>query len=195
MEDPESNKKYTAILEASRKLFWKHGLRRVTVEEICKAADTSKMTFYRFFPNKNELAKVVLDRYLQEGLAAFRKIIHENSSAAEKMQQMIQLKMEGTYDISTEFIQDFFIKTDIGLSGYVTGRMNDYFKEAIEEFKAGQEKGWIRKDLNVEFLFYFSRKMIPVMYDKELLQLFKSPHEMIGELTNLIVYGISPLKS
>lgn len=53
--------------------------------------------------------------------------------------------------------------------------------------------GWIRKDLNVEFLFYFSRKMIPVMYDKELLQLFKSPHEMIAELTNLIVYGISPL--
>lgn len=194
MEDFKSSKKYAAILDESRKLFWKYGVRRVSVEEICDAAKTSKMTFYRFFPNKIELAKSVLDQFYQESMTAFRKIIREDSSAAEKMHQLIRMKLEGSYDISTEFIQDFLINADIGLSSYLNEIVNRFWKEGIKEFKTGQEEGWIRKDLNVEFLFYFSQKIIPLMNDKELLKLFKSPHEMVAELSNLIVYGITPLK-
>lgn len=193
MEDFKSSKKYSAILEESRKLFWKYGVRRVSVEEICRTSSTSKMTFYRFFPNKIELAKTVLDQFYKESMTAFRKIIRENSSAAEKMHQLIRMKLEGTYDISTEFIQDFLINTDIGLSSYLNEILSGFWKEAVEEFKTGQEEGWIRKDLNVEFLFYFSQKIIPVMNDQELLKLFKSPHELVAELANLIVYGITPL--
>jgi AcrR family transcriptional regulator len=194
MNDPTKSKKYSALLEAGRKLFWKHGVRRVSVEEICKAANTSKMTFYRLFPGKIELAKAVLDKFYRESMTSFRKIIRDESSPSEKMHQMINMKLEGSYDISSEFIQDFLINDDFGLSAYLSEILNGFRKEIIKEFKAGQEEGWIRKDLNVEFLFYFSQKIIPVLNDKELRKLFNSPGELIAEMANLIVYGISPLK-
>ena len=66
LEDRQS-KKHHALLNTARKLFVAHGIKRVTVEEICRTADTSKMTFYRFFRNKDEIAKAVIDR-IRQGL-------------------------------------------------------------------------------------------------------------------------------
>jgi len=192
MEDLANNKKYSAILDASRKLFWKHGFRRVTIEEICREARTSKMTFYRFFPDKIELAKTVLDQYYTDSMVSFRKIIHENSTAAVKMQKMIEMKLEGSNDISNEFIQDFLFSKDATLSAYFAERLKDIYAEGMREFKNGQEAGWIRKDLNVEFLFNFSQKILPVITDDSMLKLFSSPQEMIREVSNLIIYGIAP---
>jgi AcrR family transcriptional regulator len=192
MEDLANNKKYSSILDASRKLFWKHGFRRVTIEEICREAKTSKMTFYRFFPDKIELAKTVLDQYYTESMVSFRKIIRENSSAAVKMQKMIEMKLEGSNDISNEFIKDFLFSKDSALSAYFHERLKDIYAEGMMEFKNGQEEGWIRKDLNVEFLFNFSQKILPVITDDSMLQLFSSPQEMIREVSNLIIYGIAP---
>jgi AcrR family transcriptional regulator len=192
MEDLSNNKKYSAILDASRKLFWKHGFRRVTIEEICREAKTSKMTFYRFFPDKTELAKTVLDQFYDQSMLDFRKIIREKSSSAVKMQKIIAMKLEGSNDISSEFIQDFLFSKDSTLTAYFEEKLKVIYKEGIKEFKNGQDEGWIRRDLNVEFLFYFSQKILPVITDESMLKLFRSPQEMIHEVSNLIIYGIAP---
>lgn len=192
MEILVNNKKRDAILNASKKLFWKHGFRRVSVEEICQEAKTSKMTFYRFFPNKIELAKNVLDRYLEESMITFRKITGENSSGSVKMEKLIQMKLDGSNDISKEFIQDFLIINDLDISNYLENKLKLFWEEGIAELKNGQKEGWIRSGVNIEFLFYFSEKIIPLINDDIALKFFNSPKELIGELTNLIIYGISP---
>jgi AcrR family transcriptional regulator len=192
MEAPPKNKKYKAILETSRRLFWKHGFRRVTIDEICREANTSKMTFYRFFTDKTELAKTVLDVFYEGSMLNFRKIIRENSPAAVKMQKMIEMKLEGSNEISNEFIQDFLFSTNPELSTYFEKKLKEIYAEGIREFKKGQDEGWIRKDLNVEFLFYFSQNIMPMMKNDEMLKLFDSPHDMIREVSNLIFYGIAP---
>jgi AcrR family transcriptional regulator len=51
----QDNKKYQDLLNTARELFFKHGTKRVTIEEICEKADVSKMTFYKFFRNKEDL--------------------------------------------------------------------------------------------------------------------------------------------
>jgi AcrR family transcriptional regulator len=192
MEELSKNKKYSAILDAARKLFWKHGFRRVTIEEICREAKTSKMTFYRFFPDKIELAKTVLDQYYTESMVSFRNIIREESTPAVKMQKMISMKLEGSNDISNEFLQDFLFSKDTALSVYFGERLKEIYAEGMKEFKNGQDEGWIRKDLNVEFLFNFSQKILPIITDESMLKLFSSPQEMIREVSNLIIYGIAP---
>jgi AcrR family transcriptional regulator len=192
MEDNSQNKKRSAILDTARKLFWKHGFRRVTIDEICRESKTSKMTFYRYFPDKTELAKTVLDLFYEESMVNFRKIIRDNSSTAVKMHKMIQMKIEGTNDISNDFIQDFLGSTNPELTNYFDGKLKNIWEEGIREFKLGQEEGWIRKDLNVEFLFCFSQRIVPVITGEDMLRLFSSPQELIAEVSNLIIYGIAP---
>lgn len=192
MEVLTDNKKCMAILQSARKLFWKHGFRRVTIDEICRDAKTSKMTFYRFFPDKIELAKTVLDQFYDDSMIKFRKIIRDDTSVAIKMKKMIEMKMAGSNNLSKEFIQDFLLSAHLGLKSYFEEKNRIVWEEGVKEFKRGQEEGWIRKDLNVEFLFQFSMSIIPVLYEKQMMDLFDSPQGMINEISNLIIYGIAP---
>jgi AcrR family transcriptional regulator len=192
MKDFTNNKKWSSILDTSRELFWKYGFRRVTIYEICREAKTSKMTFYRFFPNKLELARAVFDRVADEGILNFRKILKENSSPSEKVKKMLQMKLEGTNNISNEFINDFYKNPDLGLKSYIEEKTKSMGIEIIQLLKDGQDEGWIREDIKVEFLFFLLQKITNILTDEELLRLYNSPEDLIKELTNLFVYGIIP---
>ena len=45
-----------ALFEAAHELFYRYGIKKATVEDICSRANVSKMTFYRNFKDKNEMA-------------------------------------------------------------------------------------------------------------------------------------------
>jgi AcrR family transcriptional regulator len=190
----ENNSKQSAILAKSKELFWKHGFRRISIEEICREAGTSKMTFYKFYPNKLELAKAVLDMVYNENLSNFRIIIRENTSASVKMQKLMQLKLEGAADISAEFFKDFYSNSNPELTAFIEERTRFLWKESIKDFENGKKEGWLRDDLNVEFLFFLSQKLTGLIGDKELLKFFNSPREMVVEISNLMVYGIVPIR-
>ena len=194
MKDEVINRKRSAILDKSKELFWKYGFRRVTIEEICREAKTSKMTFYRFFPNKLELARAVFDKVADEGLHDFRKIIKESTTPSEKIKKLLQVKLEGTNDISREFINDFYNNPELGLTSYIEERTRIMWTEIIKLFKEGQAEGWIRKNMNVEFLFIFLQKTNSILTDSDLLKLYKSPQDLIMEIANMFIYGISPVE-
>ena len=50
------------ILSAARTLFFEHGVPAVTTDMLAKAAQTSKMTLYKYFPNKEELLEAVVQK-------------------------------------------------------------------------------------------------------------------------------------
>jgi AcrR family transcriptional regulator len=192
MEDFTNKKKYKSILDTSKELFWKYGFRRVTIEEICREAKISKMTFYRYFPNKVEVAKAVFDMAANEGLTNFRKIIQEETSPSEKMKKMLQMKLDGTNNISSEFLNDFYNNPELGLTPYIEEKTRIMWTETLDLFRVGQKKGMIREDMKVEFMFLFLQKTAQLITDDEMLKLCGSPQNLIMELTNMFLYGISP---
>ena len=59
-------------------------------------------------------------------------------------------------------------------------------------FKKAQNKGEIRKDLNLDFIIFLMGKMASMIEDEELLNMFNSPTELIVELTAFYFYGMMP---
>jgi len=192
LKDPHNSKKYQKILATARDLFWKHGFKRITIEELCETADVSKMTFYKFFPNKIELAKAVFDHEVQEGLKTFKNIVMENIPAPEKIRRIVEMKAKGTNNISKEFLQDFYSDRKLGLKDYIEKRTREAWAEILKDFRRAQEMGWFRNNMKPELLYYISQKMGELVTDENLLKLYNSPQELVLELTNLMAYGISP---
>lgn len=189
----KKSRKYLAILDSARELFWKHGVKRVSVEEICHKALVSKMTFYRYFDNKTELAKAVYDQVVDEGIAKFKQIMSDKETTpVEKMQQILQTKMEGTNDLSSEFLQDFYSKPEDGLPAYVEEKTRQVWKEVIKDFKIAQHKGWFRKDFKPEAFFVVSAKLSELLSDPTMLQMYATPQELVMELAKLFTFGIIP---
>lgn len=187
------SKRYSAIMLTARELFWKYGFKRVSVEEICEKSGVSKMTFYRFFPNKLELAKAVFDEVINSGLVAFRNIIETSKfTTPQKIQMLLSLKMNGTYDISQEFLQDFYNNPELGLKDHIEKRTKSVWLEVIEDFKKAQKKKIFRKDFKPELLFYISQKFQELVNDKSMLALYDNPQALIMDVANLMIYGIAP---
>jgi len=192
MQTTKYYKNKQKIINAAKHLFWKYGFRKVSVEEICKEAKLSKMTFYKFFPNKIELAKKIFEDLADEGLKQYIEIMNSNISIEKKIEKMLILKKEFTKNISKEFIMDFYKDTKLGLKDFIEQKTNEIQIESINLFKKGQEEGLYRKEIKPDFYLYMYKKMSEIFFDDELLKIYKSPNELIMEITNFFVYGISP---
>lgn len=186
------NKKYLKILATARDLFWKHGFRRISIDELCEKAGVSKMTFYKYFPNKAELAKTVFDHEVDEGLNRFKGLLREDIPPAEKVRKIVQMKIDGTNNISREFLQDFYSDKELGLKEYVEGKTKEAWAGILDDFKFAQQQGWFRSNMKPELLFFISQKMGELVTDENLLKLYDTPQDLVLEFTNLMAYGISP---
>jgi AcrR family transcriptional regulator len=188
----KQSKKQAQLLASARELFWKFGFRRVTIEEICEKADVSKMTFYKFFPDKISLAKAVFEKEVQNGLTRFREIMNSDSSPADKIKGIIAMKSESGNNISREFLNDFYSSEKTELVGFVHDLTVKTWNFAIADFRNAQEKGIFRKDFKPEFLFLLSQKIGESLTDPRLQALYPTPHDLLVELSNFFCYGISP---
>jgi AcrR family transcriptional regulator len=185
------SKKYGDITAAARELFWKHGFRRISVEEICLQARVSKMTFYRFFPNKTALAKTVFDAVLDEGVMRFKSILAADTTASDKLSSMLLMKLEGTHDISREFLQDFYGKAEPGLSAYIEEKKRSSWHEIAEGIRFAQEKGIFRSDFKPEFFLYLSEKVSEMVTNENMLKLYNNPRDLVLEMVRILTYGIA----
>lgn len=182
------------LLAAAKTLFWKHGFQRVSVEEVCEKAAVSKMTFYRFFANKIELAKAVLDQVMEEGAEQFRAVMHGDDPPELKFRKMLLQKQEGTNDISREFLADFYSNREPELRAYVDAKVQESWQRIVADFKTAQQLGILRSDIKPEFILIFSNKLTDLVNDPALLSLYDKPQDLIMELTNLMIYGLTPHK-
>lgn len=183
-------KKYDQIINSAKELFWKYGIRRVTIEDICKKADVSRMTFYKYFSNKNILAKTLLNIITDSSMEKYDSIIKSELKYPEKVRQMILLKIEGTNDISKEFLNDLNDENNADLFEFLQSKIMENLSRIQTDFVTASEQGEIRKDIKPEFLLYFLNRILEMSKDPELLKMYDSAQDMIMEMTNIFFYGI-----
>jgi AcrR family transcriptional regulator len=184
------NPKFRQILETARSLFMRFGIRRVSVEEICREANVSKMTFYKFFKNKNELVRYIFDQIALEALSRYNGIMAQDVRYSEKAKQIIQMKLDQAEVMSTEFIRDFLHSTDSEIAAWYQQLVQERMQLFLQHFKEAQEKGDIRSDVKPEFILYIINRMIEMVDDDRLVQLYDTPKELTHEVMNFLFYGI-----
>lgn len=185
------SKKNFRILDAAHKLFWKNGFRHVSVEEVCRKASVSKMTFYRQFPNKIELAKRVFDKGIDEGNIHFNQLLTEAKNSEQFLSGLLLLKQESTSGISKEFLADFYNHPEPEMRKYVEKRTREEWRRIIKELRKAQAKGLLRKDLNLDFFFRLLMRLSLLLSDEDLLKSFKKPQDLITEISRMLAYGMT----
>ena len=190
MEEFRDNKKFQDIVATAKTLFWKHGIKRVTIEELCKEASASKMTFYRFFKNKEELAEYLLVNVLTEWHAQYRAIMKQKVPFASKINQVIALEQTAGENMEEEFFNDIFNNDYPNLQKLINESTESYHAEIVEDMIEAQQRGEIRKNIKPEFLLYQLKDISEKVMDENLSKLYPSKQELIMELTNYFFYGI-----
>lgn len=185
-----SSTKRELILQTGQELFWKFGFRRVTIEEICKKAGISKMTYYKYFSNKLDLVQTIMHNVVQESMQKYKQIMSSDIPYPEKVTEMIRLKREQVETMSSEFFRDYLHSKDPEMIQFLQQLTRQSLQMFTDDFKKAQLDGDIRKDLKVEFILYIMNHMVEMSRDDNLLNLYDNPRELVMEITSFFFYGI-----
>lgn len=188
----EDNQKYQQILETAHHLFWKFGIRRVSIDEICRESGVSKMTFYRFFSNKNELAKKIITNIFDDAVEKYENLMAQDIPFEEKIKQQVIMKFEGTKEMSAELVKDIYSGWNPELQAFFGEMAVKMTTMVRNDYATAIEKGWIRKDVKLDFIFYMTQKMTEMSSDPALLGMYGNLQELIMEFMNMMFYGILP---
>ena len=186
----DSAKKHNDIIEASKRLFYKYGIRKVSIEEICTEAKVSKMTFYKYFPNKMELAKTVVDKTFGGAFEKFSRLLESDIPFHEKMSNLLQMKIESAKDVHWDFVIDLYKNPDSDLTDYIHHHIQSGMQLTLDYLAEAQEKGQMRRDLNSTLLLVILDKMQEIALDNRVLAVYDNAQDMALEITKFFLYGI-----
>ena len=174
------SKKRDQLIQVGETLFVKHGFRRITVEEICAQADVSRPTFYKYFANKETLARKIIDLWVTEALERIHTIQGAAMSFPEKMKQILLVKQELSGRPGKEFMEEL-IPLNIDLS-YA-------FQDVMCFFVDAQRDGDIRADMHPEFLLAGFDMLNRLQHDPRIRALYNDPEKLAGDVFKLFYFG------
>lgn len=184
-------KKQTDLVQTAEELFKQFGFKKITVEDICQKAGTSKMTFYKYFKNKNEIIKFLVDSWLELGLRTMKEIEEMEIPFQEKLKKMLQMKAESTARISKEFAQEYFFANP-ELKEYMDSARNEGLEAFMSFIKNAQKKGEVRKSMKPEFFLAVLNKLQEMVSDDKLISLYPNYQDFVLEFNNFVFYGLLP---
>ena len=155
------------IVDAARKLFYKFGFKKVSMDEIAREAGVTKKTVYTYFSSKEELFKY----FIQEELDNMKKIVEdiekEDLDFFEAVHQIIfQLTK---YKNKRQFFKLMTNEAEV-LKSSIASKTLNLIDEQIQSYiydivKNAMEKGYIKKE-NPEVVTFLVYKMyIALMFD------------------------------
>ena len=174
------SRKRDQLIETGEALFVKHGMRRVTVEEICRQAGVSKPTFYKYFENKAALARRIDELWIEEALEGIEGIEDADVPFPEKMRQILAVKQELAARPGPEFLEDL-----IGLEIDLSHALRRVMRFLVQ----GQQRGEIRADVRPELLMAAFDALNSMQYDARIRDLYGDAEALAGDVFKLFYYG------
>lgn len=141
------------LLAKSLELFGKYGFEHVSIEQITKACDVSKGTFYTHFPSKYD---VILEKFkeLDNFYMTVEKKIDSHLSASQKIlkiyeEQMIYLTTVAGKDVMRT-VYTAAITNHAGQDHYLISPQRKIFQILNQYVEEGIQTGEFRQDIEPE---------------------------------------------
>jgi AcrR family transcriptional regulator len=138
------------LIDSAQNLFCKHGIRRVTVEELCRTAEISKMTFYKYFTSKWDIGRAVIDNTFEKGLCYYNNMIQEDIPFAEKIEQILKITMVQINSFGAPFIEDLTDKRS-PLNTHFSAKQKAVSRLSINFLTNAKNEGYIKKEIKIPF--------------------------------------------
>lgn len=156
------------ILNGAEELFFKYGIKSVTMEDIAKHLGISKKTIYQFYSDKNELVEIFMAERLKENE-------HECRLIAKNAANVIEIFFALMEHLGVMF-SNMNPKLFYDLQKYHpnTWKLFKQFKEGFIELmvqdslKRGMKEGFVRKDINTKIIARLRMEEVEMGFNPEL---------------------------
>lgn len=183
------------ILHKANELFFRYGVRSITMDEIATQCGMSKKTIYQFFEDKDALVAAVLDKEIEntQGRCMDTRNISENAihEIFLAMEFVIQIFDSMHANVMFDLHKhhpDSYHKLEQHKSKFL-------YTVTKDNIERGQQEGLYRKEINAEILAYMRLETIFMAVRQELIPRHQFPPSIVmQEITNHFLYGLATPK-
>jgi AcrR family transcriptional regulator len=188
-EATEKTQQRQEIINVSRALFEKHGIKPITMDMIAKSMKISKRTLYEIFRDKESRLVETLNHIRRKEHENIDKFSETNGNVLEVILYTLHRRVEQMRCINPRFLTD--------LSGYPTvlEAMRKENEQSMEDankfFLRGVKQGLFREDINFKiFLELMQIQMREVVFNP-LINREATPAEVHNSVILVSLRGIS----
>ena len=163
----ENEEKYQGIIAQAYTIFMQHGIKNVSMDDLCRQMGISKKTLYKYVENKADLLKRI-NVYIQELITIRLKELEElDLNAIDVLLEMsrvssgnhVRINPMVSYEIRKYYPQVY--------DNYICTKKELIISSILKNLDQGIKEGLYRKDLNKEIVAHLYFKKIEEFHTLE----------------------------
>jgi len=183
------------ILTGSLELFYKAGIKSVTMDDIARHLAISKKTIYQFFTDKNELVVALVKKKMEEDECQMAEIMHQSGDVIEQMINMMKCSEEILSRINPILIHDLQKYHPDAWKIFQQFKADVVIRTLEQLLSAGIEQGYIRPDIDVRVMARMRVNQVELGFNTNVFPLAEySPWKIQHQFLEHFNYGICTLK-
>lgn len=140
------------ILKGAEELFFKYGIKSVTMDDIAKHLAISKKTIYTFFNDKNELVETLMTIKLKEDECVFNQIQEESDNVIVEVFNMMKHMGMMFSKVNPNIFYDLQKYHPNAWKQFKVFKHDCMAKMVEDSIERGVKEGLVRSDLNAKIL-------------------------------------------
>lgn len=170
------NEKENQIIQGAFRLFYKYGIRSISMDDICRELCMSKKTVYQYFKNKEELVAKGLEAETVKESCQYTSI-HENfPNPIDALLEVSKLTCQLLAEINPNFIYDLKKYYPEIYKNYIDHTRTHVYNKIRENMLRGIEEGVYRPELSVDLISRLYVQKLEDIMDGE----FNIPDEKVA---------------
>lgn len=183
------------ILKGAQELFFKYGIRSVTMDDIAKNLGMSKKTIYQYFKEKEEIIHSLIKCDVDNHQCAFRMIHEETGNVVEEVFEMMKRMAEIFGKVNPLMfyeLQRYYPQTWKLVKDFKTNFVQKMVESSLEK---GKKDGLVRQDVNVKVLARLRMEKIEMAFNPNIYPPDKfNVVDVQLSLAEHFLYGVCTLK-
>jgi len=173
----------------ARELFKEFGLKKTTVNDICNKALTSRVTFYKHFTDKNNIAQEIIQETIETYKAQFYKLLNSKFSYDELVINMISGKKRIITELGEKFVADAMTPNS-PLFSFLINKQHEHINIYNDFYNKLIEKKLINNRISFDVFMAIIDNFTNLLINPKITETYKTAGEKQEFIAQLIFYGL-----
>ncbi|HOT13883.1 MAG TPA: TetR/AcrR family transcriptional regulator [Bacteroidales bacterium] len=189
------NEELKQIIEKVQALYFKYGIKSVTMDDVARELGMSKKTLYQHVSDKNDLVQKVVNYVMERDHDEFDEIFENHKNAIEELIEMTLYINKVMKNHNPSTIYDLKKYYPNLYKVMMEKRRDKMFQHTINNLKKGKEQGIYRTEIKEDIIAKYTTILTFQTFENDTLDMneFTSP-DFFNEVFSYHIRGIANAK-
>lgn len=180
---------------AAQELFYRFGIKSVTMDDIARHLSMSKKTIYSFFEDKDQIVCTLCDKDLHNRECKFEEIARESKNAIDEILLLMKYMGEMFSRMNPNLFNDMQKYHPTAWKNFKNFKEEKIMNMVLNNLKKGVEQGLYRKDMDLPIIAKLRVEQVEMALNPNIFPIDKfKPGTVQMQLLDHFLHGIATIK-